>query len=363
MAKPTRTINRIHFTDLHDRRFEDLCMQMVYRLHKWEQIDHDGRSGSDEGVDIRALGRLDDGSLRDWFVQCRRYQKITAKGLESAVNDTLKKVDRPPEVLLVVVACNISLTSRTAYEKYARKKGIISPYLWPASTLETKLYSDYPDLLFAFFGISLARQERTIEANVRRYLTMKRRLKRILKPPSDVPLPLIIRSIDDERYPDVDANPPMGRMSSWVHLEFHGFYHNGIEVPLRNPRMVYVIIERSSEPWWQSRWAIIDLCEEGIKWVGDGQGDEGHSYRFYDCIDETRYTVRKARSLGRIPYRNIIDCDEEGDEYYPVPHLYCRFADEGQPYEAIVYKLIDIPGELWDGFLLEPMRQFFFKDR
>ena len=103
-------------------------------------------------------------------------------------------------------------------------------------------------------------------------------------------------------------------------------------------RIVYVIIERSSDPWWQSRWAIVDLREEDIKWVGDGQGDEGHSYRFYDCIDAMRYTVRKAHSLGRIPYRNIIDCDEEGDEHYPGPHLYCRFADQGQPYEAIVYK-------------------------
>ena len=39
--------------------------------------------------------------------------------------------------------------------------------------------------------------------------------------------------------------------------------------------------------------------------------------------------------------------------------LYCRFADEGQPYEAIVYKLI-APGEVGDGLLLEPTQQFFF---
>jgi Restriction endonuclease len=140
------------FTDLHDRRFEDLCMQMVYRLLKWEQIDHDGRSGSDAGVDLRAIEQLDDGSLRDWFVQCRRYQKVAAAELQRAVNDTLKKVDRAPEVLLVVVACDVSLRARTSYEKYARKKGIISPYIWSASTLETKLYSDYPDLLPRFKG-------------------------------------------------------------------------------------------------------------------------------------------------------------------------------------------------------------------
>lgn len=337
-------------------------MQMVYRLHKWEKIDHDGRSGSDDGVDIRAIERLDDSSLRDWFVQCRRYQRVAAAELKRAVDDTLKKVNSAPEVLLVIVGCNPSLKARTSYEKYARTKGIVSPCIWSASILETKLYSDYPDLLFAFFGISLARQERSMEANVRRHLTMKRRLTHILKQPSDASLPLIIRSIDDERYPAVDANPPMGRMSSWVHLPFHGFYHNGIEVSLRTRGIVYVIIDRSSNPWWQSRWAIVDPHAEGIAWVGDGNGDEGYSYRFYDCIDETRYIVRKARSLGRIPYRNIIDCDEEGDEYYAGPHLYCRFADEGQPYEAIVYKLIAL-GEVGDGLLLEPTQQFFYKDR
>jgi hypothetical protein len=363
MAKPTRTTNRIHFTDLNDQRFEDLCMQVVYRLHKWEKIDHDGRSGGDDGVDIRAAERLDNGLQRDWFVQCRCYQRVAAAELKKAVNDTLEKVETPPEVLLVVVGCDVSLRARSAYEKYARHKGIISPYIWSASILEAKLYSDFPDLLFAFFGISLAQRERSVEANVRRNLTMKRRLTRILQHSNDVSLPLIIRSIDDEMYPDVDANPPMGRMSSWVHLEFYGFYHNGIEVALRTTRIVYVIMERSFAPWWKSRWAIVDFDEESIKWVGDGQGDEGYGYKFYDCIDETRYTIREARCLGRIPYRNIIDCDEEGDEYYSEPHLYCRFADEGQPYEAIVYKLLDAPGENCEGFLLEPTQQFSFKDR
>jgi len=41
--------------------------------------------------------------------------------------------------------------------------------------------------------------------------------------------------------------------------------------------------------------------------------------------------------LGRIPYRNIVEIDTIGDGIYPEPHLYCRFADAGMPYEEFRY--------------------------
>src|SRR3990172_1953982 len=113
MTKVTRTTNRIHFTDLSSTRFEDLGMQLVYRLHRWEEIHHDGRTGSDAGVDIRAIERLDDASLRHWHVQCRRYEKASAATLKKAVDDILLKAPTPPDVLLVILACDVSLDART----------------------------------------------------------------------------------------------------------------------------------------------------------------------------------------------------------------------------------------------------------
>ena len=357
MAKPTRTTNRIHFSDLHDRRFEDLSMQMVYRLHKWEKIDHDGRSGSDDGVDIRAVERLEDGSLRDWFVQCRRYQKVAMAQLKKAVNDSLAKTQRIPEVLLVVVGCDVSQKARFAYEEYAMKKGVINPLLWQASNLEAKLYSDHPDLLFAFFGISLAQRERSREGKVKRNLAMKRRLGRIIKS-TDKGRRLIIRSIDDEVYPDVD-NTSSGQISSWFRIEFHRFYHNGIEVILD---VVYCIVERGNTAW-ESRWAKIYPHEEGIKYIGENRGNEEDGYNFYDHIDKNKYTICKTYSLGRIPYRNIVECDEDGDGYYPYPHLYCTFANNGEPYESIVYEVIEGRDGVVEGITLEPSLNFSFKER
>jgi Restriction endonuclease len=166
VTNPTRTTNRLHFTDLSHTRFEDLAMHLVYRLHRWEDIHHDGRTGSDDGVDIRAVQRLEDQSVRSWFVQCRRYGTASAATLKKAVDDALAKAGNAPDVLLVIIACDVTLDARTDYEQYARERGIQTPLLWPASTLEPKLYSDHPDLLFVFFDITLPRKGAILKVEV-----------------------------------------------------------------------------------------------------------------------------------------------------------------------------------------------------
>lgn len=346
MAKPTKTTNPIHFTDLGHERFEDLCMQLVFRLHRWEDINHDGRAGGDEGVDIRAIQRLDDNSLRHWYVQCRRYKKAGPRVLKGAVDDALAKAVASPDVLLVVIACNVSLKARKAYEEYAAEKGVEAPLLWPASKLEATLYSDHPDLLFTFFGISLARQERSKESSVKRNLAMKRKLRRVLNPGCGR---IIIRSIDDDEYPEA-TSPPEGRMSGWFRSEFHDFYYGGIELALR---IEYVMIDRTD-----GRWAVVDTVGIEFMPVGEEQEDVTHHYKFHEHIDLERYDIAKAFRLGRIPYRNIVECDEEGDEYYNESHLYCKydFAKGGEPYEDFVFKIID-------GFTLEPEKEFPFDQR
>ena len=54
--------------------------------------------------------------------------------------------------------------------------------------------------------------------------------------------------------------------------------------------------------------------------------------------------------VGRIPFRNIVECDEEGDEYYPGLHLYCKYAEHGEPYESIIFKLTDEGAEAAGGW-------------
>lgn len=153
-GRPTRTTNRLHFTDLEPNRFEDLCLALVYLLHPWVKIQHYGRLGDDGGVDIFAQERVVDESVRTWYVQCRRYKKATKATLKKAVDDALAKAPAVPNVLLVILACDVRREADEEYEKYALGKGVATPMLWTASLLETRLYTERKDLLFSYFGIS-----------------------------------------------------------------------------------------------------------------------------------------------------------------------------------------------------------------
>lgn len=337
MPKPTRTTNPLHFEDLDPRRFEDLALALVYRLRTWEDIHHDGRTGSDDGVDIRAIERAVDGSLRHWFVQCKRYQSFASAQSKTAVDDALAKTSEPPDVLLLVLGCDVSLTTRTDYEAYATEKGLETAMLWTSSKLETMLYAEHTDLLFSFFGVSLARTERTRENNVRRTLATKRKLTRLI--PHGKSPDILIRSIDDEMYPEVDE-APKGKISSWFKAEFGGHYHNGIELIL-NIQMI--IIDRET-----GKWAMIDHQEPQIKAANFG---------YEKAIDTSHYAIMKVFTIGRIPFRNIFEIDEDGDEYYNFIHLYCRYADAGMPYEVIMQREVDGYREFF------PKDQFPFSER
>jgi hypothetical protein len=87
MAKPTTTRNRLHFSDLNPIRFEDLSHAMVYRIHKWDTINHDGRTGTDKGSDIRATRIAETGEIENWAIQCKRYNKFTASQAKKLVGE------------------------------------------------------------------------------------------------------------------------------------------------------------------------------------------------------------------------------------------------------------------------------------
>lgn len=118
---------------------------------------------------------------------------------------------------------------------------------------------------------------------------------------------VIVHSLDDSTYPDIDIGPGM---SGWFKVELYNLYHNGLEAILGIDRG---IIDKHGQ------WAAI--------------ASDQH-------FDRTRYQEVKLWRLGRIPWRNIREYDLDGDEYYNGPHLYCRFADDGTPYEAVIYAMM-----------------------
>ena len=291
---------------------------MMYSLRAWTDIRAYGQGGGDGGVDIAATETIEDGRVLQWSVQCRRYSRAAAGTLKKAADDVLARASTPPDVLLVVLACDVSRKAHEEFDRYVRSRGVSQPLLWGRTLLESRLYADRPDLLFAFFGKSLAGEAVARETTLKRSIAIKRRVQKELIDPSikyyeviESPWAIftsgrvIIHSIDDTRYPRVDDETT--GISSWFRLEFFDLYHNGIEFRLT---LQEALIGEDN------RWAI-------------------RHWKDLDKYPELRHV--NVWYLGRIPYRNIVEIDTIGDGIYPEPHLYCRFADAGMPYEEFRY--------------------------
>lgn len=310
----TRTIGQLHFSDLDPLRFEMLCMSIIFRMRRWERLDHYGVAGSDDGVDIRGIEIMENGKKVTHHFQCKRYEKITAAQLRSIVKDYISKNgDYRPEYYHIICGCKVGKQASDSFEKYCAEKGFHEVSIWTSSVLETKLYTDYHDLLFAFFGVNLS-QERTNRVNaLRRNVALKKRMQKdFFKPgaPGErrtyqretfICNELIIRSIYDRSYPDVSESG-----YGWFKTEVFGWYHNGL--------MVYVL------PYG------VNAKVKWLKRTAEPGSDNPEDYEIKDELLET---------VGCIPYDRIIEYDLEGDEYYRCPHIYCDF--ELDPYEEIRY--------------------------
>src|SRR5512147_787465 len=99
--KATTTVNPLHFEDLEPHRFEDLVRRLLYSFRDWRDIEATGRSGSDEGFDIRAWEKTDsitnvsdegeegahlaEGNL--WQVQGKREKTIGPSDMTTILKD------------------------------------------------------------------------------------------------------------------------------------------------------------------------------------------------------------------------------------------------------------------------------------
>lgn len=117
---PTKTTNRIHFSDLDDSRFEDFCFMLLNDLHKWKRLEHIGRSGADGGVDIKGTqGSIS--SDKTWLIQCKRKEKAGSADLQLMVDKILSNFEMPDKILLIV-SCDLSKKSRDFMSYTAAKK-------------------------------------------------------------------------------------------------------------------------------------------------------------------------------------------------------------------------------------------------
>ena len=321
----TRTIGKLHFSDLEPGRFEVLAMQIIYRMRRWEQLNHYGAAGSDDGVDIDAEELLENGKRDVHHFQCKRYDKLTKSQLEKIVKDYIEKNIALADYYYVVCGCNPSKVAIEGFNHACEKSGIKHYAIWSASFLEALLYSDYHDILFSFFGINLSSNRNNRITAIRRNIALKKRMKKdFLKDNLDIKeidavrrkgeywrkfkhSEVLIRSIYDKNYPD---NPV--EMPGYFKAEVYNWYHNGLEV--------------RAAPYG---------VKAKVKVYSNGYADDSEISKTYE-VEEWNLEV-----FGCIPFENIIEYDCDGDEYNAYPHLFCDYPSGSTPFEDIRYRTHD----------------------
>jgi len=118
---------------------------------------------------------------------------------------------------------------------------------------------------------------------------------------------MLLRSYNDKQYPDSNKPDKYGEYP-WFAAEIKSLYHSGIE-------FIYGAEEL----------AIFD----DNKWDFNNYGKS-----------KNLATITALR-VGKVNYSDIVDYDLKGDEYYPFPHFFCRFAHKGLPFEETYFESVD----------------------
>lgn len=339
---PTRTTNPLHFEDLEPHRFEDLVRQVAYGFRRWVVLEPLGRTGADEGIDIRGIelvGRhqvaddsdqgLDEdaenveGEERVWFLQCKREKSFGPAKAKSVAEAALAGASDPPYGFILAAPCELSKRTRDTLASELRERGVRQVIAWGKADLEDLLFRPENDhLLFAYFGLSLRVRQRKRTTELRGRLAKKRQIYRAVGGLDHQGwTPVLVRDPDETAYPftervaDFDPeNPP------WLWTAFRD--HS-------NPDTLPLIVRRHHA--WVSkdkkRYDFIDTCSHvvphrhGFEKVPPR--DEELCDRLWRFFHNEIPVAERAwlEVIGWIPYDDILIVDDLGDAYNESPHV------------------------------------------
>lgn len=367
MAKASRTLNPLHFEDLEPHRFEDLVRQLVYDFRDWASLEAIGRTGADEGIDIRAIElalgtdiqpedefALDgedadllrsDAIQRGWLIQCKRERALGPKRVRSIVSDNLSAQAVNPYGYILAAACDFSMAARNAFRDEARAQGIQEFYIWGKAEIEDQLIlpkNDY--LLFAYFGISLQIQRRTIRSLVRSRLALKRKLIKTLGEPNHPSfLAVLVRDPDDQQYPFIRDKASFLQRPHWRYWWFHS--HQPPDHLAFISRRYHAYVNWDTQEWdAMQQYDTAVPAGPGIHgldmrwWDTEGRGKILDAYWNHSVTEEHRAWALELRTIH---YDRIIAIDELGDTYHDGPHLLVHFIGQYDPFEPGTWPILE----------------------
>ncbi len=339
----TRTYGPIHFEDLDPHRFEDLIRELIYDYKDWQSIEATGRSGSDDGFDIRAYEKAeiisqaeteDDGEAEEvhpmegnlWMIQGKREKEIGPQKVKRIIEEI--DIKNPPYGYILAASVNFSKKSYDVFREELRKKGVMEFYLWGRAELEDMLHFPKNDrILFTFFGISLVSKRRSRATEVRSVIGIKNKLYRAVGEGDNFYQSILIRDLKDVHYPYKNEYKDFEIRPRWK--EYIAFEHHPVGLWCQNHKyFAYIDIEKKE---WDFT-AEVELIRRQIE-----TEDIQSRTEKYELVSGVRDFFPRANQGYLIidclvKYADIAVIDEKGDVLYNFPHLYVDFVEEKGPF-------------------------------
>ncbi len=359
MRKPhvTRTLGPIHFEDLDPKRFEDLIRELIYDYKDWQSIEATGRGGSDEGFDIRAYekisGYYDIGSTSEedsneeivtlhpmdgnlWMIQCKREIEIGPQRVSEIIKENIKPKS-PPYGYILVASANFSKKSYDIFREELKQLGVMEFYLWGKAELEDMLHMPkYDRILFTFFGLSLVSKRRSRTTEIRSIITIKNKLYKLLGDPEiHHNVPILIRDINDTKYPYKEEYPDFGTKPRWGVYTFAENHVRGILIEIKK-----------HYGYWDLRkneWDMDESLDQN-KLYEEGETNEEAQRKMRDNLLVRQFWTRLPKSKqveistwGILQYEDISLIDDKGDPVNKMVHIYSDFKYEFGPFSQIIH--------------------------
>lgn len=346
MAKPrvTKTYGPIHFEDLDPHRFEDLIRELIYDYKDWQSIEATGRSGSDEGFDIRAYEKAaststdeneEDGEVDEihpmegnlWMIQGKREKEIGPKKVKSIISDVNEK--NPPYGYILAASVNFSKKSYDIFREELRKKGVMEFYLWGKAELEDMLHLPKNDrILFTFFGISLVSKRRSKATEIRSAINMKNKLYKCVGERNNFRQSILIRDLKDTYYPFKFKYKDFEKRPRWK--EYIAFAHHPLGLWCHNHEY-FAYIDTDKKEW--------DFTKEVDLIYRESERDKElrTKQNKHELVEDIWGFFPKSNqghfaSDFLVKYSDIVTIDDKGDVLCNFPHLYVDFSEKMGPF-------------------------------
>jgi hypothetical protein len=354
MKKPsiTKTLGPIHFEDLDPRRFEDLVRELLYDYKDWQSIEATGRSGTDDGFDVRAYEKTfrqqiqveqEDNDTAEstlgihpmegnlWMIQCKRESKVGPTKVLQIISENITSNTIPYGYILVAPS-NFSKKSYDSFREELKKRGVMEFYLWGKAELEDMLHlPKFDRILFTFFGISLVSRKRSKTTEQRSRIVIKNKLYKILGEEHLLfSAEILIRDINDVNYPFSKPNPDFNLQPAWAK---HKPIRNGVRGIWFILSEHYGYFDENKNEWDLAPGLDLKKLYEDHETEEEiaNKMQKNRTYRNF----WQRLPINKQVQIsiwGLIKYEDINIVDEKGDPLNKMVHLYTDFVYSNSPF-------------------------------